>query len=357
MPIVGVLPWCRLDKTYFLGDVTLRRICRGQTSMELSLSRAAARAFDVFRDAHGGPLAEVVLLQSSADSGDDTKRADDAVEIACFSALSNRDFEVLGSTPESVPANYCNADMFRRFRIEMTSSCRVISGITRRDGVPVMEASRVYAPLETAFKADEVPLDEALGFALAQRRESAEKTEWHRLRDSIDYFNQANSDSPLLTRRAAWILVCCAFQRLLGKKDALTDAKKTGECLRDFLKQRGVASPDAELLGCWLEQFCRLRNDPAHGKRNSPKDSNWALRHHILIATLAFPLLVGLQIEPQRKEAYVSKLRALARFATVTKQETEDLSSLTTWELDKRGPKTWREFVDEYQQTLASSSM
>jgi hypothetical protein len=352
MHVVDVLPWCRLDKTYCVGKVTMRRVCRGGTPPQHSLSCAAAKAFDVFRDLCGKPLSEIVLVEDTGDSGDDRETAD-AVEIACFSALANRDFEIFGNTPENLPDTYCNADLFRRFSIEIAdSSCRVTSAIRRRDGVLAMtDISAAYAPLETGVNAGPIRLDENLSVALAQFREKAGNGEWGRLRDSIDYFNQANTDNPLLARRAAWALLCGAFQRFLSAdpNKALTKADCTGKCLTRSLKESGVPPADGELLGCWLKQFCELRNDPAHGRRHSPKNSNWALRHHLLIAILAFPLLVGPLVQPAGTDERLTKVCALACFARRTKQPKERLSLLGTASFDQQGPKTWRQFLAEYQ--------
>lgn len=348
-----VLPWCRLDKTYCVGKVTMRPVCPG-AALPQHLSRVAAKAFEVFRDFDGKPLSEIVLVDNPWDSGAD-RESDDAVEVACFSALANRDFELFADTPQQLCTNYCNADIFRRFCVEIDGSARrVSSGIRRRDGVSVMRnILTAYAPLETGLNAGPVRLDEVPLVALAHFwGVNAGNGEWRRVRDSIDYFNQANTDSPLLTRRAGWVLLSGAFQRFLGPANfALSGPEKTRKCFEESLKKCGVSGATSKILADWLKQFCELRGDAAHGNRHSPKNSNWALRHHLLIAVLAFPLLVELCVQSlgtDKAFEAVTRVCALAQLARQTKQEPKNTLCLLATKIFP-GPKTWTQFLAECQ--------
>jgi hypothetical protein len=114
----------------------------------------------------------------------------------------------------------------------------------------------------------------------------------------------ANTDADYVRENVEVMLAANAFQRAL-------DCKSTKDVeLADNLAKSFVPSNPVPLLSgrlatqknqipasnsvreVWVRDLYRLRNDLGHGKVTPLYPSIWTIREHLLLAALAFPLLV-----------------------------------------------------------------
>jgi len=143
----------------------------------------------------------------------------------------------------------------------------------------------------------DLPLLEAL-VAFARRGGS----EWGRWQHALSCFNQANTDSDAFRYQVEWGLLCSAFERLL---DAAPDYEDVaGKFVKSMTPSKPLLARDARrridrwkdpaapVRLEWLKEFYRVRGDFAHGRLTTRQQMAWAPREHLMLAAIAFPLLV-----------------------------------------------------------------
>ncbi len=190
----------------------------------------------------------------------------------------------------------------------------------RRDGRFVLQAGfpiKYHAPLHAAV-VDKITLSEQLLGALWKAREEWDAHEWQKWREAIVTFNRANSESQDVSWRVDWILMCGAFQRILGKAaKALHKQDETvNELRKHLLKPAKRLGADHEIVCEWVREFCAMRGDFAHGKRHPTQPRKWREdQTHLSVAAIAFPLLIRLLL--QEKHLYTLRLEDHAALAAL----------------------------------------
>ena len=148
----------------------------------------------------------------------------------------------------------------------------------------------------------DVSLDAELLKALIECRANLQSREWGRWQNAISCFNQANTDSDNIRYQMEWVLLCSAFEHILESK---SEAKDTAE------RFAHVLTPSNELLVKdsmrlsnkqenvsrsiryeWMREFYRIRGDYAHGRLNTKQSIVWESLEHLVLATIAFPLVI-----------------------------------------------------------------
>jgi hypothetical protein len=99
-----------------------------------------------------------------------------------------------------------------------------------------------------------------------------------------------------------WVLLSSAFEHIL---DAKSEAKDVATRFSEVLvpnesllvrqaERKSTRWPDngQTLRYEWMREFYRIRGDFAHGKLNTQQPTTWSPLEHLLLATIAFPLLV-----------------------------------------------------------------
>jgi hypothetical protein len=125
-------------------------------------------------------------------------------------------------------------------------------------------------------------------------------------------FNRANSDSKDVSWRVDWVLMCAAFQRLLG---TLTKAlHRAGETVAKFKKHISMPANkvgvDVTIAYDWLEEFCSLRGDFAHGKRHPTQPRKWDNETiHLLTAAITLPLLIRTLLQELSRQQVIDHRR------------------------------------------------
>jgi hypothetical protein len=214
-------------------------------------------------------------------------------------ALAKRDFF-------GFQFHYCNSDCFALVVLQKfdTSDYTALT-IGRRDGRTLspwsMREITISVPVHCHI-ANDLSFDLALLDALDAQRRMLSADNWGRWQNAIACFNQACTDSDNIRDHVEWVLLCSAFEHLLEAKPEAKDVAR--------LFDAAVAPPDVILAEKsvrmasrppgnstsvryeWMREFYRLRGDFAHGKLNPKQPMTWKPHEHLLLATLAFPLVV-----------------------------------------------------------------
>jgi hypothetical protein len=99
-------------------------------------------------------------------------------------------------------------------------------------------------------------------------------------------------------------LLCSAFEHILDAESKAIDvanrfttsftptkSKLVRDATRRSTRWRDEGQP---LRFEWMREFYRIRGDFAHGQLQSKQDTVWGLGEHLVLGTIAFPLLVRL---------------------------------------------------------------
>ena len=303
MPILQFMPWCPIDKTYFVGDITIIPFCRDETIEGVDKS-TTCQILASYKDLEGKPVGKAALVLYGnrpllADlSDDELDITDECVTLACFCGLAKREyFNQLGP--------YCNADCFTLYR-QKFDSLDFVSIISRRregrtqEGRPLRKTC-FSIPVHVS-PVERVTLDEKLLQALVALRQSSSDDEWSRWQNAISCFNWANTDNDAIHYQVEWVLLCSAFEHILEAEPKaedvakrFTDALIPSTSLSVRAKRHATQKqrdPNKPLRYEWMKEFYRIRGDFAHGRLKTRQPAMWNPREHIVLATIVFPLLV-----------------------------------------------------------------
>lgn len=306
MSMLVFMPWCPLDNPYEVGDISILPFER-QTPIDGLDDAGQCRVNTImatYKDIEGKPVhkAAIVRYGSNSPTGDLT---DDQIEIvqdlavlACFSGLAKRQyFNSLGP--------YCNSDCFALHIQKFDKADFTALAVRRREGRtlsgwPIDDIS-ITVPVH-CHTIRQVSLDVDLLKALADHRAQLNDGEWARWQNAISCFNQANTDSDNVRYQVEWVLLCSAFEHLLSAKPNAKDV--ACKFAKAFEPSKELLAKDATRLSNqpkndgksvryeWMREFYRTRGDFAHGKLNTQQATAWNPLEHLVLATIAFPLLV-----------------------------------------------------------------
>lgn len=228
--------------------------------------------------------------------------------MARFCGLAKRDYFDIGP--------YCNNDCFTYY-IQKFSLGDDITLTTRRRGSKDLHGSLLIDKIAITIPVHcnavrEVSLDDALLKALTDYDAESKSGKWARWENSIACFNIANTDADNTPVQVEWILLCSAFQHLLGAPSNAQDiAKKFTEAM---VPCKSLSAPDANrqptkkwndrdksLRYEWMCEFYRIRGNFAHGEMTIKQPAVWNSREHMLLATIAFPLLIRSLLQKENK--------------------------------------------------------
>lgn len=308
---VALLPWFAVDQERRVGPFTLlpyRRAARARRS-DSEEQRVVRAAMNLFHElARGrerpGPVeaGTVVRIGDGAMTRDlsdaELGHAFELTELLATCALAGRDFFDSGRT-------YCNREGLRVFvqRLASASPGGGVLRARRRDGqsqdyrtraLPVVRQAHVVAP-----EAESVdwPLLDAL---VALRSDAKHQDLWQRVRDSLHWFNAANTDADTTSLGQEAVFSFAAIQRLLGTGHR---AERMVDPFALLLQPREAAAvppalaamtkkPDATVRGGWIRELAWVRNAFGHGKSAVDSQTFWNVHEHVLVAAVAFPLLL-----------------------------------------------------------------
>lgn len=306
---VYFMPWCPLGKECVVGEIRLVPFDR--TAKNEQFDRAELRrVFSIlssYRDLKGQPKRELTLVRYqdkpifSEMSSDEFEIARELLELVCFSALSNRTYLSFGE--------YCNSSNFifygQRFSLDSEDSGYAAIISRRRDGQRSdlrSFSNTVFSIPVQANRADPVAIDEQFLESLIAFRETGDGKNWSRWQNAIECFNLANTDADNVSYQVEWTLLCGAFERLLEADSKAADvASKFSHIFRPInplavseatRKSERWRDPNNPLRLEWMREFYSVRGDFAHGKLRTGQPLAWHPKEHLLLATIAFPLVV-----------------------------------------------------------------
>ena len=311
MSMLLFMPWCRLDRPYDLGCVRIEPFERhGPIGGLDDAGRCRVNAIMAsYKTIERKPVDRAALVRFNGKSPIDElteSEVEDAYELvalAAFCGLAGREyFNTSGS--------YCNSDCFALYVQRFDRADFTALSTRRREGRsqsmwPVDDIA-ITVPVH-CHTVGEVRLDAALLGSLTARRTQSAPDDWARWQNAIACFNQANTDSDNVQHQVEWVLLCSAFEHLLKAKSAAIDVatkfsdalKPSSELLASNAKRRSCRWTGTGVsLRCeWMREFYRIRGDFAHGKLNTQQPAVWNPLEHLVLATIAFPLLVKCRLK------------------------------------------------------------
>ncbi len=308
MPTLQFMPWCPIDKKYKVGEITIIPFNRDEKMEDLDeFSSCQIRTIlKVYKDLEGHPVKKVALVkygdnEITADIDNDQRETTrELVQIACFCGLANRNYFKRSGKE-------CNSDCFTFYIQEFKDDPIRATFVTRqrvgvaKDHRRSLDETIFTIPLHTSGIGS-ISLDEKLLTALIKFRDSTSETDWSRWLNAISCFNQANTNNYSVLYQTEWVLLCSAFEHLLDAKSNAKDvARKFSEILtfcrplskNDWKRNSSKLKESNESLRYeWMREFYKIRGNFAHGKLKIKREIAWTRLEHLVLATIAFPLVI-----------------------------------------------------------------
>ncbi|MGB7912531.1 MAG: hypothetical protein WCF59_09925 [Desulfobaccales bacterium] len=306
MSMLLFMPWCAIDKDYNVGDIDILPFDRrgNINGLDDDAQRSSKTIMATYKDLKGRPIQKACIIHYAGKSliddltNDEIEIAQDLAVIACFAGLANREFfNSLGL--------YCNSDCFSLYIQKFEKTDFIALMIRRREGrtmsVWPIDDLTITIPIH-CNSIREVVLDAGLLKALVDHRSQLKNGEWGKWQNAISCFNQANTDSDNIRYQMEWVLLCSAFEHILGADSKAKDV--ASKLAGAFVPSEEFMATDAIRLSEqqkndgksvryeWMREFYRIRGDFAHGKLTTEQPATWNPLEHLFLATIAFPLLV-----------------------------------------------------------------
>lgn len=306
MSMLLCMPWCRIDRPYAVDNIEIvpferdRRI-DGLGDLHQGLVNAIMASYKTIE---GRPVDRAALIRHGdhaiIDDLTDEELNDvfDVAALECFSGLAGREFF-------NPVGPYCNSDCFNLYAQEFPSADSIALVRRRRESQTMsvwpIDSISITVPVhcQTVTK---VTLDEEMLRGLLAYPAQCAPAEWVRWQNAISYFNQANTDSNSIRPQVESVLMVGAFQEVLNVgHEAKEVARRFSEVLapktslptsQSQRASKRWPSSQEPLRYDWMREFHFIRNDFAHGKLSPVKAPVWTPTEHLVLAAMAFPLLV-----------------------------------------------------------------
>lgn len=321
VPMLLLLPWCRITKPYRVAEIELLPFPALDASpsrdkpFDEDTNRTIKRLLSAYRDLNGKPVERAAVVRYNGRdvteelSEEEIANARELIELVCFSALARRNLF-------SNEGPYCNRDVFSLYVQWFTKPPDAIAietvrarGAGHNRSLWRLDDLHLGVPPHVGV-VDEVAVDEALLAALMSLRADTSDKTWQRWFDAIASYNLANTDGDNFPLAAEWTLMCGAFQLLL---DAKSTAENVARKLVSTLSPptqirisqsarntpRYQSGPDLPLLEAWMREFYSIRGNLAHGWLEPKQPSSWSTAEHLTLVRLIFPLLVKTLLSKQ----------------------------------------------------------
>jgi hypothetical protein len=313
MSMLLLMPWCPVEREIKVGDVRILPFKRSKDCdcLTPSMWRRIKIIMGMYRDLHGNKIdrAALVKFQSKSVTDDLSQEeisiAYELVTLACFCGLTNREyFNAVGS--------YCNSDCFTLYVQKFARDNFTALTPRRREGQVLdawpMRGVKLSVPVNCR-SIQGITLDQDLLSTLVNLRKKLSYKAWARWHNAILCFNQANTDSENVRYQVEWVLLCSAFEHLMGAKANAKDvARRFSEIfvpanpllVSEAKKiKHNPKKEDNPLRHEWMSEFYRIRGDFAHGKLSTKQPMIWDALEHLVLGTIAFPLVVKCLLEKE----------------------------------------------------------
>lgn len=307
---VSFLPWLRLVESVEIDDVVfwpfpaMKNRFDPSGTFELQLQRI----FSGYVDVRGNPVNKLTVVSFRDDPfkdlpSEEAGRISEMVRLLAFSVMAENEYY-------RQAGRYFNATSFQhyhqRFRLR---SVWVAPDTRRRDGRTLHGGYKhgelkFTMPLQAATISaarPNVSLLQALVNLLKQ-----ETAEAAAIRQAVDWYFLANTDSDSVSLQTEVALMASAFEALLqvqderGKKEALMGRLPTlfGSHLTDEAERVGIDGKREKRPWkvWWMDEFYRLRNKITHGGKIDTARMTWTLDEHLTIAAVIIEICVKLKL-------------------------------------------------------------
>ncbi len=306
MSMLLLMPWCPIETEIDVGDVKIvpYELTKPYDSLTPTMWRRIKAIMGMYRNLQGSKIDRAGLVKTQNKSiTDDLSQEEidtayESIALTCFSGLSNRTyFNPVGP--------YCNSDCFTMYVQKFGRENFTTLTPRRREGQnmdawPIREV-KLSVPANCR-PIQNIAIDHNLLDALLKLRAQLASDSWIRWHNAILCFNQANTDSENVRYQVEWVLLCSAFEHLMGTKPNAKDVARSfseiivpaksllaHEAKRCKHAQRKVSN---SLRYEWLCEFYRIRGDYAHGKLKTKQPMTWNTLEHLVLGTIAFPLVI-----------------------------------------------------------------
>lgn len=330
--MVSFMPWCRVQRTCEAGDIHILPYERHKPIEGLDdLSQCRLNTIlGTYKTIEGKPIDTSALVQYGGKSlvddltNEERETIHEIVALACFSGLARREYF-------NSLAPYCNSDCFALYVQKFDRADFTAIATRRREGQTLsgwpIDDIVITVPIH-CHTIREITLDQTLLNALVLHRTESEEEDWARWQNAIACFNQANTDNETVRFQVEWVLFCSAFEHILHAASDYKDvARKFADAvipssplLVKHAKRRSTRWTDSEahLRYEWMKEFYRIRGDFAHGKLDSRQPATWKILEHLVLAAIAFPLLVRCLLAKVRRYTLtdndIAAINAFERF-------------------------------------------
>jgi hypothetical protein len=374
MSMLAFMPWCRLDRAYDLGRVQIEPLERDSPIEGLSEEdqRRVEAILTSYKTVEGVPIDRAALVRYHGKSpiadltDSEVEEAFELVALANFCGIANREYlSALGP--------YCNSDCFSLYAQKFDKADFTTLTARRRDG-RAQSLWRVDKIIITApvhcHTIRQVRLDDALLQSLVAHRSQLRPCDWARWQNAITCFNHANTDSVVVQHQVEWVLLCSAFEHLTRARSNAKDVarkfsdavKPSSELLASQATRRSCVWTDAKasLRYEWMREFYRIRGDFAHGRLNTQKSAVWNPLEHLVLATIAFPLLVKSKLQQEGRyqptisdQAQIDSFEALADTSDLLKPPCDHQNSVDShWTRLRRQRESHLSLERAYEEAL-----
>lgn len=302
MPSLAFFPWLKLTEPTALGAYRLVPY-----NVEATLPSDLKRIVKSHKQGRGAPVDHAVIIE--VDGNLESEINDEQLadifrlrEFLCFAALARRQF-FYHSGYLNAHSLQCVVQDYKQGEVSVATSARRRGGNSK---CLWLDERAVQCP---AHVSSSTPLAYDAAFLEALLDTDAQDEDgW--LRDGIELFNLANTDSPDVRPHTELVLCVAATQRLMGAEKR-SDARHLGSCFSELLAT--VAAPTRDLLDCkrepvarltkprnlrevWFDDFYASRGVVAHGRPAGKPRSIWTIMEHLLLASFIIPRLVKVRL-------------------------------------------------------------
>jgi hypothetical protein len=312
LPLLNLLPWCRLDREYTIGEILLRPYSIGNEvpGIDDSARRHVELIVGAYRDiegkAFGHPSIAVWTSQSPLQdlSAEQEETLTEMVTVACFASLACRDLASAGG-------KYSNSTRFNLYRNRFERLGDFTSLVYRHRDGSVRDSRSLSdltftSPVQVSTHSD-ITIDEPLVQGIVRFRDQSAEADWNRLFNALTWFNFGNSDSETVSVHMEFVAHASAIQELLGSDgDERAFAGAVAPALSPTIdlpaarstRDEGFWSESTKPLRFeWARELYRVRNQFAHGRLVARRQHGWSADEHLTLAAIAFPLLVKQHLE------------------------------------------------------------
>lgn len=320
---VFFLPYLRLGRDYTVGGVTFWPLedANGHTpELIMSAAEPARRILSSYRDRHGKPLSNGVILTKEGLGWDltpeDFEEARSATSLLFLAAWSANEYFAKFGRP------YSNSTAFRMvaqaYRGDLphyiTLSSRRRDGGTLDGGYKHGEVG-FNVPLQVSLR-DPVTVDEALLEALVAAQAAGAQI-LDDLRTALPFVELANTDDDFMTPHNEAILMASAFEQLFQGAKKYTLGDRFANLFRSFgsvtvaaaqqtrpnltidtsTPERAAAQPNWWVHQKWIEELYDVRSKAVHRGTTTTRLWGWTAAEHLVMAAHVFPVTVKLLLE------------------------------------------------------------